>query len=59
MNIKIISLDGSGKPEKITKKEAIKLIGNCYQNPEYVLENAERLFNNRIRLRHFEIIIEK
>jgi len=52
-----IDKDGSNK-EKISKKEALKYISKHYRNPEYVLEHAERLFNNRIALT-FGIILVK
>ena len=46
----LIPKDDLDKEEEITKEEAIKLLRNSYQEPEYALENAERLFNNRISM---------
>ena len=34
--------------EETTREEALKLIAKYYRNPEYVLQEAERLFGNRI-----------
>jgi hypothetical protein len=46
------------KEENITKEKAIKIISWNYRNAEYILDNAERLFNNRIVL-EFAILIIK
>jgi len=37
-----------GKEKKITKKEALEFVKRNYRNPEYVLQEAERLFGGRI-----------
>lgn len=44
--------------KEISKEEALKLLANCYRNPEYALDNAERLFNNHIGLRNFNLEIK-
>lgn len=40
----------SEEETEISKREALNLLKNNYQEPKYVLEHAERLFGNRIVL---------
>ena len=37
-----------GKEKEITKERALEIIKMNYRNPEYVLEESERLFGSKI-----------
>ena len=38
----------NGDKEEITRKRALKILSNNYSNPEYVLQESEKLFGDRI-----------
>jgi hypothetical protein len=51
--------DDDSKAEEITKEDALIMLRNSYQDVEYVLGNAEKIFGNRIALQFGNIEIVK
>lgn len=49
----------TGKKTKITQQEALYYLTKGYKDPQYVLENADRLFGNRIALTFNYLVLKK
>jgi hypothetical protein len=59
MQYKYIPIDSEEKEEYISRFLAREMIRKCYGDVNHVIENAEKLFGNRIRVQFGYVEIEK